>query len=205
MFIDEQLKMNLNGVPQYVSIRAEKENDPLLIYLHGGPGDAALPLVTKYNKMLSQRFTLIVWEQRGAGKSYYKFDAPITIDVFLNDLHSLVEQLLSRFHQSSLYLTGHSWGSILGLRFVKAYPELVRTYIGCGPFNICGGRSCKQTLKPKHIMALRSSLSRADMTVMCPLLWRRNTLTGLRRKSSFIGLRNPVIFRNGVKARDLIS
>ena len=71
MYIDEQLKMDLNGVPQFVSIRAEKENAPLLVYLHGGPGDAALPLVMKYNKMLEQQFTLVVWEQRGAGKSYY--------------------------------------------------------------------------------------------------------------------------------------
>lgn len=132
MYIDEQSKINLNGVPQFVSIRAEKENAPLLIYLHGGPGDAALPLVMKYNKMLEQQFTVVVWEQRGAGKSYYKFDAPVTIDVFLNDLHTLVKYLLSRFHQSSLYVIGHSWGSILGLRFVQAYPELVRAYIGCG-------------------------------------------------------------------------
>lgn len=132
MYIDEQSKMNLNGVPQFISIRTEKEKAPLLVYLHGGPGDAALPLVMKYNKMLEQQFTVVVWEQRGAGKSYYKFDGPVTIDVFLNDLHTLVKYLLSRFHQSSLHLLGHSWGSILGLRFVQAYPELVRTYIGCG-------------------------------------------------------------------------
>ena len=132
MCIDEQFHVNLNGVPQFVSICAEKENAPLLVYLHGGPGDAALPLVMKYNKILAQRFTLVVWEQRGAGKSYYKFEGPITINVFLNDLHALVDRLLSRFHQSALYLIGHSWGSILGLRFVEAYPELVRAYIGCG-------------------------------------------------------------------------
>lgn len=132
MYIDEQSKINLNGVPQFVSIRAEKRNAPLLVYLHGGPGDAALPLVMKYNKMLEQQFTVIVWEQRGAGKSYYKFNDSVTIDVFLNDLHALVNYLLARFHQSSLHLIGHSWGSILGLQFVQAHPELVRTYIGCG-------------------------------------------------------------------------
>lgn len=86
MYIDEQSKLNLNGVPQFISIRAEKENAPLLLYLHGGPGDAALPLVMKYNKMLEQQFTVVVWEQRGAGKSYYKFGGNITIDVFLRDL-----------------------------------------------------------------------------------------------------------------------
>lgn len=142
MYIDEQSKMNLNGVPQFISIRAEKENAPLLVYLHGGPGDAALPLVIKYNKMLEQQFTVVVWEQRGAGKSYYKFDGPVTIDVFLNDLHMLVNYLLSRFQQNSLYLIGHSWGSILGLRFVEAYPELVRTYIGCGQV-VNMRKSCK--------------------------------------------------------------
>lgn len=142
MYIDEQSKMNLNGMPQFISIRAEKENAPLLVYLHGGPGDAALPLVIKYNKMLEQQFTVVVWEQRGAGKSYYKFDGPVTIDVFLNDLHTLVDYLLSRFHQNSLYLIGHSWGSILGLRFVEAYPELVRTYIGCGQV-VNMRKSCK--------------------------------------------------------------
>lgn len=132
MYIDEQSKINLNGVLQFVSIRAEKEKAPLLVYLHGGPGDAALPLVMKYNKMLEQKFMVVVWEQRGAGKSYYKFDGPVTIDIFLNDLHTLIQYLLLRFHQNSLYLVGHSWGSILGLRLVQAYPELVCAYIGCG-------------------------------------------------------------------------
>lgn len=142
MYIDEQLKMDLNGVPQFFSIRAEKEDAPLLVYLHGGPGDAALPLVMKYNRMLEQQFTVVIWEQRGAGKSYYKFDGNITIDIFLTDLHIFVEYLLSRFHQSSLYLLGHSWGSILGLRFSWEHPELVRTYIGCGQV-VNMKKSCK--------------------------------------------------------------
>ena len=82
MFINEQSKMNLNGVPQFVSIRGEKKEAPLLVYLHGGPGDAALPLVMKYNKMLEQQFTVVVWEQRGAGKSYYKLSVPLQSTIF---------------------------------------------------------------------------------------------------------------------------
>lgn len=60
MYMDELTKININGVPQYVSIRAEIENAPLLLYLHGGPGDAALPLVIKYNKELEKHFTVVV-------------------------------------------------------------------------------------------------------------------------------------------------
>ncbi len=134
MYINEQTRMILNGTPQFVSIRAERENAPLLLYLHGGPGDAALPLVLKFNKALESHFTVVVWEQRGAGKSYYKFDNPdaITIDLFVSDLLQLVQTLLRRFHQEKLFLVGHSWGSVLGLRFVRQYPDLVQTYVGCG-------------------------------------------------------------------------
>lgn len=133
MYIDEQRKMLINGSWQYVSIRSEKKNAPLLLYLHGGPGDAALPLVLQYNKELETCFTVVVWEQRGAGKSYDAFDGgALTLDTFLKDLQSLVELLLARFRKDSLYLVGHSWGSVLGLQFIQSHPELVRAYIGCG-------------------------------------------------------------------------
>lgn len=132
MDIDEQVSLKINGVLQYVSIRAERKNAPLLLYLHGGPGDAALPLVMKYNRELEKIYTVVIWEQRGAGKSYYQFQEAVTIDDFLQDLYELTKYLLDRFAQAALYLLGHSWGSVLGLRFIQLHPELVHTYIGCG-------------------------------------------------------------------------
>ena len=83
--INDQIRIPINGVRQYISIRSEQERAPLLLYLHGGPGDTALPLVLKYNRELECSFTVAVWEQRGAGKSYYPFrpDETITIDTFL--------------------------------------------------------------------------------------------------------------------------
>lgn len=134
MYIDEMEYIDMNGVRQCVSIRAANDRAPLLLYLHGGPGDAALPLVLKYNKELENYFTVVVWEQRGAGKSYYKFreDENLTISTFVEDAHALVKILLSRFKQDKLYLVGHSWGSVIGLKFIQKYPELIHTYIGCG-------------------------------------------------------------------------
>lgn len=133
MFFNEQGKIDLNGVQQYVSIRAEEAGAPLLLYLHGGPGDAALPLVLRYNRELERHFTVAVWEQRGAGKSYYKWEpGAVTMETFMQDLEELVRRLLARFQQEKLVLVGHSWGSVLGLRFVQRHPELVRCYVGCG-------------------------------------------------------------------------
>lgn len=132
MYIEEHKKIEINGVKQHVSIIAQKDNLPLLLYLHGGPGDAALPLVMKYNKELTENFTLVIWEQRGAGKSYYKFIKPVTIGDYLDDLHQLVKLLLERFNQEKLYIIGHSWGSVLGLSYINLHPEYVHKYIGCG-------------------------------------------------------------------------
>lgn len=134
LYINEQTKLSINGVKQYISIRSEKENAPLLLYLHGGPGDAALPLVLKYNNALEKFFIVVIWEQRGSGKSYYKFkkDEKITINTFLQDLIELTQLLLQRFHQEKIFLIGHSWGSVLGLHFIMQYHQYIHTYIGCG-------------------------------------------------------------------------
>lgn len=134
MYINEQRRVSIHGVPQYISVRAQKKDAPLLLYLHGGPGDAALPLVLKYNAALEAHFTVVVWEQRGAGKSYYPFGTTehINIALFLDDLYALVLHLLACYGQEALYLVGHSWGSVLGLSFVAQHPAQVRAYIGCG-------------------------------------------------------------------------
>lgn len=126
--------LDVNGRRQFLSLRAQAEGLPLLLYLHGGPGDAALPLVSRYNRALEGRYTVAVWEQRGAGKSYYPFSPgePLTIQTFADDLHCIVTHLLRRFHQEKIYLLGHSWGSVLGLHYLRQHPELIHTYAGCG-------------------------------------------------------------------------
>ena len=125
---------DVNGVRQYISIRGEKEGLPLLFYLHGGPGDAALPQMLKYNKELEKYYTVVIWEQRGAGLSYYPFrkEEKLSIQTFVEDAHTIILYLLQRFQQEKVYLLAHSWGSVIGMLFIKQYPELVQTYVGCG-------------------------------------------------------------------------
>lgn len=124
----------INGCNQFLSMRSSGQVKPILLYLHGGPGDAALPLVTKYNSSLEAYFTVVVWEQRRTGKSYYPFakQESITISLFLEDINAITEYLLKKYKQEKLYLVGHSWGSVLGLKFCKLHPEKVHAYIGCG-------------------------------------------------------------------------
>ena len=50
-------------------IRGQNRANPVLLFLHGGPG---LPekLFSHVNAELARDFTVVRWDQRGAGKSY---------------------------------------------------------------------------------------------------------------------------------------
>lgn len=134
MYIDALINPNINGVNQHLSIRSKKKGAPILLYLHGGPGDAALPQMLKYNKELEEYYTVVIWEQRGAGLSYYPFgkDEKISYQTFVEDAHTIILLLLERFMQKKVYLLAHSWGTVIGLQITKKYPDLVHAYIGCG-------------------------------------------------------------------------
>ena len=126
--------LEINGIKLSFSISKIQENKPIILYLHGGPGDACIPLTKKFNSELEESFIFVNFDQRGAGLSYYPFskDKKITIDDILDDIYQFVIYLLGRFNQEKLILMGHSWGGALGLLFIQKYPELIYQYIGIG-------------------------------------------------------------------------
>lgn len=209
----------LNGIKQYVHIISTNLDHPILIYLHGGPGDAALPLVEHFNRELSQRYTLVIWEQRGAGKSYYKFseNEALSISDFVADLKGLVDELLIDFGKEEVCLLGHSWGSIIGMSFIISYPELVQYYIGVGQvissyemFEIsreyaAGGTN--KTVEKKKILDLdvtfkQTSWYRDLMMLMGHVIKQGGSLYG---KKSYFSLYKYFIFSGHYSLGDCIN
>lgn len=128
-------RTKLGGVEQWILIRGENAANPVLLFLHGGPGTSEMTLLRKYNlAVLEKHFTVVVWDQRGAGKSYAAInpEAGMNIEQFVSDAHELTLLLCRRFNRRRICLAGHSWGSILGVLTVKKYPELYDAYIGIG-------------------------------------------------------------------------
>ena len=124
----------LGGVDQWVMIRGENLADPPLIHLHGGPGFSETRLLRHFNSDLEKRFTVVYWDQRGAGKS---FDASLpessmTVDRFIVDLGELVDMVCARVGQEQVVLHGHSWGSALGVIYANRHPQRVAAYVGTG-------------------------------------------------------------------------
>ncbi|WP_214480527.1 alpha/beta hydrolase [Bacillus sp. SM2101] len=126
--------LRLGKIQQCVLMRGKNKKNPILLFLHGGPGTAQIGFAPKFQRELEEHFVVVNWDQKGAGKSYAS-NIPVSsmnIDQFLLDLHELIEELLQRFKQEKLYLVGHSWGSVLGSLFISKYPELIHAYIGVG-------------------------------------------------------------------------
>ena len=125
--------VDLNGVEQWLLIRGEDVSKPVLLFLHGGPGSAEIPLY-RFNPGLEKDFVLVMWDQRGSGKSYSRKipEETMTIEQFIDDTHELTKILKQRFGRDKIYLAGHSWGSGLGMHTINLYPEDYYAFVGIG-------------------------------------------------------------------------
>jgi len=124
--------IELGGLEQAILIRGKDLKNPVLLWLHGGPGSAQMPLAHELDAELEEEFIVVHWDQRGAGKSNHGgfWEETMTFEQFLEDSLQLINYLRRRFSQEKIFLLGHSWGSQLGMELVNAYPELFQAYIG---------------------------------------------------------------------------
>jgi len=127
-------KPNINGTPQALIIRGSDTANPVLLYVHGGPGSPEWPFFNASGANLENMFTVCYWEQRGAGKSYYPGipDSTFTLNQFVEDAASVTTYLLRKFRKDKIYLMGHSWGTVLGSYTAKKYPQYYYAYLGIG-------------------------------------------------------------------------
>lgn len=115
-------------------IESRDEGRPVLLFVHGGPGMPEFWLTQRYPTGLAELFTVVWWEQRGAGLSYSSAIPPETMRVeqFVADTLEVMRYLRRRFDTEKIYLLAHSWGSFIGLQAAAQAPELLHAYIGMG-------------------------------------------------------------------------
>lgn len=134
--IDDARYVEIGGIQQWITMRGEDLSNPVLLVLHGGPGDATNPWGYAGFRSWLKTFTVVQWDQRGAGRTLGNNDPSltptITIERMVQDGIELAELLRGSLEQERIILVGHSWGSILGAFMVKARPDLFHAFVGTG-------------------------------------------------------------------------
>ena len=131
--IAELRELELKGRKQWISIRGWDKNNPVLLFLAGGPGGTQMAAVRHELAELEKHYVVVNWDQPGSGKSYYAEKTQnITADTYIQDGYALTEYLKERFSQEKIFLIGESWGSALGVFLVDKYPQSYHALIGTG-------------------------------------------------------------------------
>lgn len=131
--IDKKMMVTLGGLPQKIHIKGNNEKNPILLFLHGGPGVCNRHTVMTTHADLCRYFTLVAWDQRGSGGSYRGAAVEtLTVDRLVEDAHELVLWLCREFGRDKLFIIGGSWGSELGTLLAYRYPEHLAAYVGFG-------------------------------------------------------------------------
>jgi proline iminopeptidase len=130
--LEEASFLAIGGIEQWVTMRGDDRRRPILLLLHGGPGDVQSPFALTYAPY-EKDFVLVQWDQRGSGRTFAKNGAAgVSLERLVADGIDLAEQLRSRFPTQKLIAFGHSWGSVVATEMVGKRPELFDAYVGTG-------------------------------------------------------------------------
>ncbi len=135
--VEKLIAVPINGTSQWLSIRGRDKRNPILLCIHGGPGSPEMPTAWTIDSPWEDYFTVVQWDQRGAGKTYAANDpksveAGMTINQMTDDAAEVTRYLEREYGKWKIFVLGHSWGSILGLELAQKHPELLYAYIGVG-------------------------------------------------------------------------
>lgn len=127
-------QVTLGDSKQWILIRGSDRNNPLLLFLHGGPGMPTMYLAHDFQRELERSFVVVQWDRRGAGKSFTAAisSQQMSVSQEISDTLELIDQLCARFHQPKVYLVGFSYGSYLGILVAQRAPERLHAYAGIG-------------------------------------------------------------------------
>lgn len=132
--IAEVARVAIGGIDQGMILRGKDVNNPVILFLHGGPGSPEYMMTQNHPLKLDEIATVCWWEQRGAGMSYHDGIAQesMTLEQMIADTVEVAQHLCKRFGKEKVYLMGHSWGTFLGTHTAARHPELFHAYIGIG-------------------------------------------------------------------------
>lgn len=134
--INEEGFVRIGGIDQWVTIKGDHCANPVILFVHGGPGNPNTVFANLPYNAWEKEFIIVQWDQRGAGRTFSRNpaseEAALTVDIMVNDGIEVASFVKHHLNAKKLILFGGSWGSVLGAHMAKARPDLFVAYIGTG-------------------------------------------------------------------------
>lgn len=179
--------LRIGGIEQWISVRGEDRRNPVLLLVHGGPGDATSLYGWALLRSWFKRYTVVQWDQRGAGKTYGR-NGPstpdVTFDRIVHDGLELSDSLRRMFGKDKIVVLGHSFGSTVGLQMVRTRPDLFLAFVGTGQI----GAPADTTLAVAYRGVIAAARARGEATAVRELRsigpppWRDGRAYGVEHK-----------------------
>src|SRR4029079_19458931 len=135
--IQESYKTKIGGIDQWINVRGQDQATPIILFVHGGPDSPLIPTLWQFQRPLEEYFTVVNYDQRGAGKTYVEdhsdtVAASLHIPRYIDDEIEIAEHVRKRYGKSKVILMAHSWGTVIGLGAALKRPDLFYAYVGIG-------------------------------------------------------------------------
>jgi hypothetical protein len=65
--IQETFKTMIGGVEQWIYTRGQDRNNPIILFIHGGPASPMSPVMWMYQRPIEEH-TVVNWDQRASGR-----------------------------------------------------------------------------------------------------------------------------------------
>lgn len=167
--VDSIAVLQIGGIQQVITLKCRDSTKPLLLFLHGGPGNSVMHYAEKFTRRLQEHFIVVQWDQREVGKTLAlnKSPRPLTVRHFEEDTHALIDTLLKRFNRPKLYLAGHSWGTHLGFYIAINNPELLYAYLAiCPMVNQLESEKIILRLMKEEAMRTRNQIATKELSAV---------------------------------------
>lgn len=137
MGVQESYQARIGGLDQWITTRGQDRANPIILFVHGGPASPLTPTLWQFQRPLEEYFTMVTWDQRGAGKTFAtNAQEPVadTIHIprYVDDAIEVAEHLKQRYGKDKVILMAHSWGTVIGMHAVLKRPDLFHAYVGIG-------------------------------------------------------------------------
>lgn len=197
--IDEAMFVPIGGTLQWITIRGQDRNNPVVLMVHGGPGVTHSGFAVSFEPW-EKDFTIAQWDQPGAGRTFAqaerRFPPDLTIESMATDGVSVAEFLRIHLHKDRIIILGWSWGSILGVHMVRSRPDVFAAYVGTGQIvNMQAG----EALAYSHVLAEARGMGNRraiqELESIGPPPYKTQGALGTQRKwaSILAGDKSPIL------------